>query len=71
MSSTILAVVVNAVVALGVFLGVEVGTEQATATVQTLVAIGTGAWVWYQRRQLRRIGAGEETDVTIGGLRRG
>ncbi len=49
MSTTILAVVVNLLAVILPLLGVHLGTEKIEVTVQTLAAIGTGAWIWYQR----------------------
>lgn len=63
MSTTILAVVLN-LISVGLpYVGVTIGTEQLTTTLQTLIAIGTGLWIWY-----RRVKVG---DVTVAGIRKG
>ncbi len=43
-------------------IGVNAGSAQLTTTVQTIVLIGSGLWIWY-----RRTLAG---DVNAAGLRR-
>ncbi len=49
MSTTIAAVIVNLLATILPILGISVGTEQLTTTIQVLVAIGTGLWIWKQR----------------------
>jgi len=49
MSTTISAVVVNLLATLLPLFGVTVGSEDLTKTVQVLVAVATGLWIWYQR----------------------
>lgn len=51
MSTTIIAVIVNLLAAILPKIGVQVGTEALTSTIQTLVLIVSGLWVWYQRVQ--------------------
>lgn len=49
MSTTIIAVIVNL---LSVFLpkaGVQVGSDELTATIQTIVAVVSGLWIWRER----------------------
>lgn len=43
-------------------LGVTVGSDQLTQTVQTIVLIVSGLWIWY-----RRVGVG---DVKVSGIRK-
>lgn len=62
MSTTIAAMVINLLATVLPFLGVNIGTEQLTTTVATLLAIGTALWVWY-----KRVSAG---DVSIVGVRK-
>ena len=54
--------VINLLATVLPFLGVNIGTEQLTTTVATLLAIGTALWVWY-----KRVSAG---DVSIVGVRK-
>lgn len=62
MSQTISAVVINLLVMVLPLIGVSVGSEQLTNAVQVIVAIATGAWIWYRRVQVG--------DVTPLGLRK-
>lgn len=48
-SSTYIAVIVNFASMVLPKLGVTIGSEQLTTTVQTLVAIASGLWVLVQR----------------------
>lgn len=62
MSTTIVAVIVN-LLSVGLpYIGVTVGSDQLTGTIQTLVAIATGLWIWYQRVK--------RGDVTASGIRK-
>lgn len=63
MSTTISAVIINLLATVLPLLGVTVGTESLTTTLQTLVAIATGVWIWYQRVQ--------RGDVNVAGVRKG
>lgn len=49
MSTTISAVLVNLLSVLLPYLGVTAGSEQLTTTIQTLIAIGSGLWIWKER----------------------
>lgn len=53
-STTIAAVIVNLLSMLLPLIGVQVGSDQLTSTIQTIVAILTGAWIWYQRTTLQK-----------------
>lgn len=51
MSTTIIAVIVQ-LLSLGLpKLGITVGSEELTGTLQTIVLIGSGLWIWYRRTQ--------------------
>ena len=52
MSTTIVAVIINLLSTVLPWLGVSVGSDSLTVTVQTIVAIATGAWIWYRRAQV-------------------
>lgn len=54
MSTTIVAVVLNLLATVLPWLGITVGSDQLTTTVQTLVLVGSGIWIWY-----RRVGVGD------------
>lgn len=62
MSTTIVAVIVNLLVMILPAIGVDVASDQLTNAIQVLVAIGTGAWIWY-----RRVKVG---DVTAAGIKK-
>lgn len=63
MSQTIVAVVLNLLSTVLPWAGVSIGSDQLTTTIQTLVAIGTGLYIWYLRVQ--------KGDVNVAGLRKG
>lgn len=69
-SSTIIAVLINVLVQVLPYLGVTAGTEQITTTVQTLAAIGTGVWIWYNRLHLTRVSSTQESDVKVSGFKK-
>ena len=48
-STTYLAVIVNILSVLLPKVGITVGTEELTTTIQTIVAIFTGMWIMIQR----------------------
>lgn len=49
MSTTIVAVIVN-LLSVGLpYAGITIGTDELTTTIQTIVAIVTGLWIWKQR----------------------
>lgn len=69
MSTQILAVIIN-LLSVGLpLLGINLGNDALTTTVQTLVAFGTGLWIWYRRTTLQKAPEGEG-DVTAGGIRK-
>lgn len=49
MSTTIISVVVNLLSMLLPTIGVEVGSEELTQTIQVIVAVVTGVWIWIER----------------------
>ncbi len=49
MSTTILAAFINILATVLPILGVNIGTDALTTTVQTLVAIGTAIYIWMHR----------------------
>ena len=49
MSTTILATIINLAVTLLPLIGITVDSTSLETTIQTLVALGTGIWIWYQR----------------------
>lgn len=51
MSQTIIAVFINLLATVLPLLGVNLGNEALTTTVQTVVAIITGLWIWTRRVQ--------------------
>ena len=51
-STTIIAVIVNLLSMLLPTIGVDIGSEELTSSIQTLVAVGTGVWIWVQRVKL-------------------
>lgn len=61
MSQTILATIINILAFVLPLLGVEIGSEQLTTTVQTIAVVGTALWIWF-----RRVSRG---DVTVVGKR--
>ncbi len=63
-------VLINVLAQVLPWLGVSVGTDELTTTVQVLVAIGTGAWIWYQRTLMRKVGSQAESDVTLVGAKK-
>lgn len=50
-STTILAVIVQLLVVILPMFGITVGSEELTATAQTIIVITTGLWIWWQRLQ--------------------
>lgn len=63
MSTTIAAVVLNLLATVLPWLGISVGSAELTTTVQTLILLGSGVWIWYRRVQVG--------DVNAAGLRKG
>lgn len=68
-STIFAAVIVNVLVSVATYFGVTIGNEAATAAAQVLVAIGTGAWIMYQRTRLQEAPGGNG-DVSMGGFRK-
>lgn len=69
MSTQVIAVIINMLVMVLPFLGVNVGTVELTTTVQTIVALATGAWIWYQRTKLQEAPDGIG-DVNFAGVKK-
>jgi hypothetical protein len=49
MSTTIIATIASILVTLLPHLGITVGSEQLTTTIQTVVVVISGIWIWYRR----------------------
>jgi uncharacterized membrane protein len=70
MSTQIIAVVVIILVQLLPKLGITVDSASLTSTIQTIVSIVAGLWIWYQRvTKLKRVEHGN-SDVTPLGARK-
>ena len=50
-STTISAVFIQLAVVFLPMLGIQVGSDQLTITIQTITVIATSAWIWYRRVQ--------------------
>ena len=70
MSTVIIAVIVNLLAQVLPYFGVDIGPDQIEETVQVLIAIGTGLYIWYQRTLLRKVGSNEESDVNLAGVKK-
>jgi len=62
MSQVILATFVNLAVTLFPLIGIQVGGDDLTKTIQVITAIVTGVWIW-----IRRVKQG---DVSVLGMRK-
>lgn len=51
MSTTIASVFVSILAMILPYFGVSVGSDQLTQTVQTVIVIAAGIWIWYRRVQ--------------------
>ncbi len=51
MSTTIASVFIQFAVIFLPMMGVKVGSDQLTVTIQTITVIVTGLWIWIQRVQ--------------------
>jgi len=69
MSTQIVAVIINLLSVILPYLGIDVGSEQLTETIQTIIAVATGIWIWYQRTRLQEAPLGKG-DVNLGGFKR-
>ncbi|MDZ4228252.1 MAG: hypothetical protein U1E54_03325 [Candidatus Levybacteria bacterium] len=49
MSTTIISVIINLLSVALPYIGVTVGTDELTTSVQTVIAIVTGLWIWFER----------------------
>lgn len=54
MSTQVVAVIINLLVMVLPFIGINIASDQVTNTVQTLVAIVTGLYIWYERTTLQK-----------------
>lgn len=62
MSTTITAVILN-LLSVGLpYIGVSIGGAELTTTMQTIIAVATGIWIWYRRVQVG--------DVNVAGVRK-
>lgn len=50
-STTIPAVIIQLLVVFLPMLGIQVGSDQMTITIQTITVVLTGIFIWYQRLQ--------------------
>ena len=62
MSTTIVSVIINLLSVVLPLIGIQIGSDSLTTTIQTIVAIVTGLWIWKER-----IGRG---DVNIVGMKK-
>lgn len=62
MSTTYIAVIANLLAQLLPKLGVVIGTEELTTTIQTIVLLGSGLWVLFRRYQ--------QGDINLAGLKK-
>ena len=67
-STTIVAVIVNMLTSVFVWLGIEIGEVELTTTVNVIVSVATGLWIWYQRTTLKKAPHGQG-DVNAAGLK--
>ena len=57
MSLTIGMIMVNILAAILPYLGIQIGTEELTTTVQTLILVVTGVGAWYGRFRVGDVNA--------------
>ena len=57
MSTTIIAVIINLLSMLLPKIGVSVESQSLETTIQTLVAVVTGVWIWYKRVKVGDVNA--------------
>ena len=56
MSTTVSAIFLQLAVVFLPMIGIQVGSDQLTVTIQTITVVVTGLWIWYQRVQRGDIG---------------
>ena len=49
MSTTISAVIINLLSVILPLMGITIGSDALTTTIQTIIALGTGLWIWKER----------------------
>ncbi len=62
MSQTIVSVLIQLLTIGLPMIGVNAGSEQLTTTIQTVIMVATGLYIWYRRTQVG--------DVNAAGLRK-
>jgi hypothetical protein len=62
MSQTISMVIVQLLTIGLPYIGVTAGSAQLTTTVQTIILVASGIWIWYRRTKVG--------DVTVAGVRK-
>ena len=68
-STQFLAVIVSVLSVILPKIGVQIGDDELTKTIQTILAIVTGLWIAHQRTKLQKAPIGHG-DVNLGGFRR-
>ena len=48
-STTISAVIINLLAVILPLMGITIGSDALTTTIQTIIALGTGIWIWIRR----------------------
>lgn len=70
MSTQVIAVIITLLATFLPKLGITIGTEALTTTIQSILVVGSGLWIWYQRvHNLSRVPAGSG-DVNAIGVRK-
>lgn len=68
MSSQVVAVIVIILAQILPKMGITLSTEELTSTIQVIITLASGLWIWYQRvTKLRRT---ETPDVNVLGGRK-
>ncbi len=62
MSTTIVSVIVSLLAVILPKVGVNVGSEQLTSTIQTILVVASGLWIWVERVK--------RGDVSVLGMRK-
>lgn len=56
MSTTIASVLAQLLVIVLPMMGMKIGSDELTVTIQTIVVVVTGVWIWFQRVQRGDVG---------------